>query len=371
MSLTFVGCLPQDPPEAVRELQERNAGLEARITELEEEREAGRTLVSSQVGDLEQRIAEAERSRRDYRETVIREANRNTDRIQRVERTVRLLNEAILSGQRATGFSITRQGHFPVQTRYGSFLMELTGYDKTGEGYDLHLRVANATSFKIFQFRLRGEFGRRSPDLPEDASFAENAATLDEWESSLTRFDREFDTRLEPGTWNSIVLPLPAPRLIDLEFIRLWFEVQRVSLQKPPSAKPAVVFDATQSELSVLSSDYGTFYLKMEDIEPAEGGQELTLRFGNPLGITINEIRLTGSLGRNPPRTDPDVPPDQQQARYLRWRQSLRPFDVKVSRTLKPMQWTTITFELPARSKAELQHVECRLDLLQVHLRAD
>lgn len=372
--LALSSCLPLEPAGKSAALEARVAALEKQLAETRHQQDTSLTLLPPRLTDLEQAVEEAQKSRsKEQAETVARNQEFQAQ-LQWLLRLYNILDDAVISGERALGLSVTQQDLVPTLTRYGTFLFKLTGYDKKDGGYDLHLSITNVTPVRIHRFRLHGDFGPKSPVLEAKTSTRQRMETLDAWELSLVKYEQAYDTVLEPNERSSLVLHVAAKRLAELEFIRLWIDVQAVSL---PASRPAgsstATFDASRPDssiLHVLPSDAGTFYLKLEKIVPGtgNGSQQLHLRFGNPLGMTIDKIRFHGTLGKKPPQAGPNDPPEKRELDQLQWRQTRHAFSREIRSTLKPMQWNEITLELPAATAADLEHVECRVDVLELHL---
>lgn len=372
LALLLPACLPSEPAGKTAALEARLTVLEGQLAETRRQQENTLSLLPSRLSDLEQRVEETEQSRNRDREENQNRQQEWLAQLQWLHRLYGALNDAVISGERAVGLSITDQSVFPILTRYGSFLLKLTGCDKVdGGAYDVHLLLTNATPFRIHRFRLHGDFGRKSPVISAGATTRQRMETLDAWELSLAKFEQTFDTLLEPGVRTPLVLRLPASRLADLEFIRLWIDVQAVTLPAPDTAATFSTFDASRPDdaiVHVLPSDAGTFYFKLLKTEPTSGGHRLTLRFGNPFGMTIDKFRLQGTLGAKPPQTPPSAPPETRERDQLQWRQSRKPFAKEIRVRVKPLQWTEIALDLPAPAAADLEHVECRLDVTELHL---
>lgn len=369
--LLLPACLPWEPAGKTAALEARLEALEKKIEEKSLHQDSALSLLTPRLSDLEQRIEDAEKSRSGERaEGQAREQEMLTQ-LRWMQRLYDALDDAVISGERAVGLSVTEQNLVPTLTRYGTFLFKLTGSDKGDSGYDLHLMISNITPFRIHRFRLHGDFGRKGPALPPEATTRQRIESLDAWELSLARFAQDFETVLEPQGRHPLVLRVPAAKLADLEFIRLWIDVQAVTLPTPAGAGSYSTFDASRADgatLHVLPSDAGTFYLKLEKTTPVTDGQQLTFRFGNPLGMTIDRIRLHGTVGKKPPQSNAADSPEKRELAQLQWRQSRRPFVKEIRAAIKPMQWTEISVELPAATPAELEQVECRVDVLELHL---
>lgn len=369
--LALSSCLPIEPSGKAAALEARIAALEKELAETRRHQDNSLTLLPSRLTDLEQTVEEAQKSRvKEQSETLARNQEYQSQ-LQWLLRLYNLLDDAVISGERAVGLSVTQQELIPTLTRYGTFLVKLTGTDKKDGGYDLQLSLTNATSFRIHKFRLHGDFGPKSPVLEAKTTTRQRMEALDAWELSLVKYEQAYQTVLEPNERSSVVLHVPAKRLADLEFIRLWMDVQAVSL--PATRQPSAVatFDASRPDssiLHVLPSDAGTFYLKLEKVVPGTGTQQVQARFGNPFGMTIDRIRIHGTLGRKSPQAGPNDPPDKRELDQLQWRQSRQTFSKEIRSTLKPMQWNEITLDLPAASTADLEQVECRVDVLELHL---
>ena len=369
-ALVFPSCLPLDPSGKSAALESRVAALEEKLTASRKQQDST-SLLAPRLNDLEQRIEEAEQSRNKERTKIQTREQELQSQLLWMQRLFNTLNDAIISGERACTLSVTDQSVFPTLTRYGTFLFKLTGCDKAGDGFDAHLLVTNVTTLRIIGFRLHGDFGRKAPTFPAQANIRQRMETLDGWELGLTKFEQKFETVLEPGERTPLVLHLRAARLADLEFIRLWLDVQAVGLPATRPTDSFAVFDASRPDpdmLRVLPSDAGTFYLRIEKVTPVAGGQQLAVRFGNPLGMTIDKIRLRGTLGRKPPQPGQSDSPEKRELAQLQWRQSRKAYSKEIRATIKPMQWTQLTVELPAPSPGDLEYVECRVDIQEVHL---
>ncbi|MEO0446158.1 MAG: hypothetical protein AAF191_08790, partial [Verrucomicrobiota bacterium] len=294
----LTGCIPLESITDASSLERDVAALKTEVNLVAKEHKTQILELEQRISDLTQRLDDAEQTQGRYHEDILSQLRSTSSESERLDRAFDHLRDAVVSGQRATGFGITTQGVLPMQTKHGVFLLELTGYDKTADGYDLHLRLANGTPFRIYRFRLHGEFGRKSPDLSNLSNYSEQMKALDSWESTLGNFEQGLSQVMEPGSWSNLVLPIPAEKLTNLEFIRLWMGVDQLSVPATGNDPQRVIIDATKPELAVFPSSYGTFYLKFAGSKASKDGESrvVTLRFGNPFGMTINRIRLSGHL---------------------------------------------------------------------------
>ena len=91
------------------------------------------------------------------------------------------------------------QGHAPLLTDHGTFLVRMEGIDLNVEsgGYTVHLNVGNPQAIAIQQFTLRGDHGGGTPELPEDEDYNLSNEKIKAWQETLKPFEYSVAINLD------------------------------------------------------------------------------------------------------------------------------------------------------------------------------
>ena len=376
--LLCAGCLPQPGGQGTQELLSRIDRLERQVQEAEERlaestvsnRESS-TLIRDRVAQLERHAADGAEANGGMQDGINRQLELTQAQLVEFQRAINQLLEFAHSGQSWVRFGLGYSGHAVARTPHGSFLIELRSQEpaKDGKGHILKLRVGNSTSLTVHRFKLTGQCGGPPPEpakgttvIPPDLQAA--------WESSLQPFQQSFSMVLPSASWKELDLVVPAERLADLRFVRMRLEVERASLPEasdPGSDRVRIGLQAKGGY--ILHTDHGAIILAVQGHEAVDGGHELRVRFGNPLGMTVTRCTLQGRYGPEPPKVE-DFP-DFEKYRFslTEWQQGLKPFEIEVAGELLPFTWNPKSLKFRAQDPAELAYIECQLLIKNVSLR--
>ncbi|MEM9281545.1 MAG: hypothetical protein AAGA96_06965 [Verrucomicrobiota bacterium] len=110
---------------------------------------------------------------------------------------------------------------------------------------------------------------------------------------------------------------------------------------------------------SLLPTDHGTFLVRLEDldIDIANGGFFVHIAVGNPFGFAVNQFTLQGNYGGGTPELREGESYSLSNPAIRAWQESLKPFEIRVNKTLAPLSWTSFDIKLPADSREELEVV--------------
>lgn len=108
---------------------------------------------------------------------------------------------------------------------------------------------------------------------------------------------------------------------------------------------------------TLLHTDHGTFLVRLENINIniERGGYDVRLSIGNPYGFAINQFTLRGSHGGGTPELGEGKEYSLANPEIRAWQESLSPFELRVSKTLAPLTWTTFEIEMQADSREQLE----------------
>ena len=267
------------------------------------------------------------------------------------------------------------QGHAPLLTDHGTFLVRMEGMDLNvgGVGYTVHLNIGNPHAVSVEQFTLTGDYGGGTPELAEGEEYTLNNPKIREWQSTLTPFESRVSRTLEPFSWTPFDIELPADSREELEMIRFSMNIENARLQRQDAGGSGgnsfshVLVDSEGA--SVLRTDYGAFLISVKKSEQTDLGTKLTLEIGNPYGFTINQCRLVGDHGPALPKREESGSAEEYNEKMGAWSASLQPFEAMVSSKVANFRWNRATILIPA-TEDQVKFLRCQLRVEDVTLPA-
>jgi hypothetical protein len=167
--------------------------LQLRVDRLEAELRAIRSDTRDSVDDLKNRVIAAE-----TKVGVSGEGKTLDERIAILEDS---FGEVLTMKSRDNEMVYLRtnlQGHAPLLTDHGTFLVRMEGMDLNAEsgGYTIHLNIGNPQAIAVQQFTLRGDHGGGTPELPEDADYNLRNDKIKAWQETLKPLNTGFPRSL-------------------------------------------------------------------------------------------------------------------------------------------------------------------------------
>lgn len=268
------------------------------------------------------------------------------------------------------------QGHAPLHTDHGTFLVRLEGIDLNSQtgSYIVHLNIGNPHAISVQQFTLKGDHGGGTPELGENESYSLDNPKIREWQESLKPFEFRVSKTLEPFNWTPFDIELAADTREELEMIRFSLLVENAQLSRRNASGGSTA--NTESHLrvdakgaSVLKTDYGAFLFTIKKTEKTEVGTRIHLEVGNPYGFTINQCRLVGHYGPDIPKREDSATPTEYAEKMSAWSASLQPFESMISSEIANFRWNKTTILVPTTDE-EVKFLRCQLRVEDVTLPA-
>lgn len=150
--------------------------LQERVDRLEAELRGIRSDTRDEVSELKNRVIAAETS-----VGVSSDGMSITDRIAALEAATGPSGGS--TGNKVVYLRPNLQGHAPVETDHGVFLVRMEGIDlnnKTGT-FIVHLNIGNPHAVAIQQFVLKGDHGGGTPELGEGEEYSLTNPKIKEW----------------------------------------------------------------------------------------------------------------------------------------------------------------------------------------------
>ena len=268
------------------------------------------------------------------------------------------------------------QGHAPLLTDHGTFLVRMEGIDLNVEsgGYTVHLNIGNPQAIAIQQFTLRGDHGGGTPELPEDEDYNLRNEKIQAWQETLKPFEYRVARVLEPFSWTPFDIEVMADTREELEMIRFSMVIENAQLNRQmaeggASANQFAHIQLDSKSASVLKTEYGAFLIAIKGTEASEVGTKVHLEIGNPYGFTLNQCRLIGDYGAAlPVRTD-SASEEEYTEKMQVWSTSLQPFESMISSKISNFRWNKTTILIPGPVE-NVRFVRCQLRIEDVTLPA-
>ncbi|HRQ88697.1 MAG TPA: hypothetical protein PLA50_07855, partial [Bacteroidia bacterium] len=266
------------------------------------------------------------------------------------------------------------QGHAPLLTDHGTFLVRLGGIDLDLEGgFTVHLDIGNPQAIAVQQFTLRGDYGGGTPELPEGEDYDLRNEKLKAWQESLKPFEAHVSKTLEPFVWTSFDIGIPAASREELEMIRFSMIVENAQLVRQSgggggeSGSQYAHIDVDSKAASVLKTEYGAFLVSVKSAEQTEVGTKLHLEIGNPYGFTLNQSRIVGDYGTARPKRADSVSEAEFSERMTAWSATLQPFESMISSKISNFRWSKATILVPGKVE-DVKFLRCQLRVEDVTL---
>lgn len=351
-------------------------------------------LLSSCDNELQERVDRLEAELRGIRSDTRDEVNTLKNRVIAAETTVGVsgdglsITDRIAALEAATGptggpannkvvyLRPNLQGHSPVETDHGVFLVRMEGIDlnnKTGT-FIVHLNIGNPHAVAIQQFVLKGDHGGGTPELDEDEEYSLTNPKIREWQKTLKPFQFRVSKTLEPFAWTPFDIELAAESREELEMIRFSLLIENARLNRRSADGSSSDQDFSHIRVgskaaSVLKTEYGAFLVSVKKTEKTEVGTRVHLEIGNPYGFTINQCRLVGDYGPEIPAREDSASPEEFAAKMKEWSAQLKPFESMISSKVANFRWNKTTILVPSTS-GEVGFLRCQLRVEDVTLPA-
>ena len=268
------------------------------------------------------------------------------------------------------------QGHAPLLTDHGTFLVRMEGIDLNVEsgGYNVHLNVGNPQAIAIQQFTLRGDHGGGTPELPEDEDYNLRNEKIKAWQETLKPFEYRVAKVLEPFSWTPFDIEIMADTREELEMIRFSMVIENAQLNRQMaegggSSNQFAHIQLDSKSASVLKTEYGAFLIAIKGTEASEVGTKVHLEIGNPYGFTLNQCRLIGDYGAALPARAESASEEEYTEKMQVWSTSLQPFESMISSKISNFRWNKTTILIPGPVE-NVKFLRCQLRVEDVTLPA-
>lgn len=343
--------------------------LQERVDRLEAELRGIRSDTRDEVSELKNRVIAAETS-----VGVSSDGMSITDRIAALEAATGPSGGS--TGNKVVYLRPNLQGHAPVETDHGVFLVRMEGIDlnnKTGT-FIVHLNIGNPHAVAIQQFVLKGDHGGGTPELGEGEEYSLTNPKIKEWQKTLKPFQFRVSKTLEPFAWTPFDIELAAESREELEMIRFSLLIENARLNRrsadgSTSDQDFAHIKVGSKAASVLKTEYGAFLVSVKKTEKTEVGTRVHLEIGNPYGFTINQCRLVGDYGPQIPAREDSPTPEEFARRMKEWGAALEPFESMISSKVANFRWNRTTILVPSTT-GEVGFLRCQLRVEDVTLPA-
>lgn len=268
------------------------------------------------------------------------------------------------------------QGHAPLLTDHGTFLVRMEGIDLNVEsgGYTVHLNIGNPQAIAIQQFTLRGDHGGGTPELPEDEDYNLRNEKIQAWQETLKPFEYRVAKVLEPFSWTPFDIEIMADTREELEMIRFAMVIENAQLNRQMAegggnSNQFAHIQLDSKSASVLKTEYGAFLIAIKGTEASEVGTKVHLEIGNPYGFTLNQCRLIGDYGAALPARTDSASEEEYTEKMQVWSTSLQPFESMISSKISNFRWNKTTILIPGPVE-NVKFLRCQLRIEDVTLPA-
>ena len=268
------------------------------------------------------------------------------------------------------------QGHAPLLTDHGTFLVRMEGMDLNAEsgGYTIHLNIGNPQAIAVQQFTLRGDHGGGTPELPEDADYNLRNDKIKAWQETLKPFEYRVSKVIEPFSWTPFDIQIAADSREELEMIRFSMIIENAQLNRQTgdgsgSGNQFSHIQLDSKSAAVLKTEYGAFLITIKKAEQTEVGTKLYLEIGNPYGFTLNQCRLVGDYGAALPVRKASPTEEDYNEKMQAWSASLQPFESMISSKISNFRWNESTILIPGPVE-NVKFLRCQLRIEDVTLPA-
>ncbi|MDF1861638.1 MAG: hypothetical protein P1U87_15585 [Verrucomicrobiales bacterium] len=346
-----------------------NKDLEERIDRLEAELREVRSDTRENVEGLKSRVIAAENT------VGTADDDRSfAERLQAVEGAVRQGGAGGV-GNQMVYLRPNLQGHAPLQTDHGTFLIRMEGMELNIENnsYSVHLNIGNPQAIAIEQFTLTGDHGGGTPELDEGEAYSLDNPKIREWQATLKPFEYQVTKTLEPFSWTPFDIELAADSRDELEMIRFSMSIENARLKRQGTSggteSPFAHIKVDSKGASVLRTEYGAFLVTVKKSEKTDLGTRLILEIGNPYGFTINQCRIIGDHGPALPERNDSASPQEYSEKMREWSANLQPFESAVPDKIANFRWNRTSI-LIASPEKNVKFLRCQLRVEDVTLPA-
>lgn len=347
-----------------------NDDLVERIDRLEAELREVRSDTRDEVAGLRNRVISAETT-----VGVSQDGRSIQDRISDLEGAIGEVYERKAEGNEMVYLRPGVQGHAPIETDHGIFLVRMEGMDLNLDhgGYNVHLNIGNPHAVAIEQFTLVGDHGGGTPELAEGEEYTLDNPKIRKWQSTLKPFEYRVTKTLEPFSWTPFDIELAADSREELELLRFSMTIENARLKRQGVAgsgdSPFAHLNVDSGGASVLRTEYGAFLVTVKKSEKVDLGTKLTLEIGNPYGFTINQCRLLGDFGPALPKREDSKSAEAYALKMQNWNAALQPFEAMISDKLSNFRWNRTTIVIPG-PEDQVKFLRCQLRIEDVALPA-
>lgn len=348
-----------------------NEDLQPRVDRLEAELRAIRSDTRDTVEELKNRVIAAE-----TKVGVSGDGKSLDERIAVLEDSFGEVLEMKSRENEMVYLRTNLQGHAPLLTDHGTFLVRMEGIDlnvATG-GYTVHLNIGNPQAIAVQQFTLRGDHGGGTPELADDEDYNLRNEKIQAWQKTLKPFEARVAKVLEPFSWTPFDIEIVADDRDQLEMIRFSMIVENAQLNRQTggdggSANRFSHIQVDAKSAAVLKTDYGAFLISIKNAEKTDLGTKLDLEIGNPYGFTLNQCRLIGDYGPAVPLRADSATEEEYGERMQVWSESLQPFESMISSEISNFRWNKSTILIPGPIE-KVKFLRCQLRIEDVTLPA-
>ncbi|MFK5920668.1 MAG: hypothetical protein QM496_00700 [Verrucomicrobiota bacterium] len=364
-SFIFITSGCEEEAEKIKVLEKELLALKSSFRDLKDRVQSE----SERTDNFTHRIETTEQQSSDAKEQAANAVLQQGERFKRVEKGMAQIAKAQQQRESLAYLKIGSQGHAPIRTGHGTFLVRLEDLEAIpGGGFRTHIQLGNTIGLTVQQFELKGDFGSNAPELKPGEQYELFSQRLDDWQKTLTPFQVTVDTELQPNNWTKTAFNLPRnSNGSPVELLRLSMSVKRAYLSEKKKLSEFAITSIDSKSALMLKSPYGSFLMTIDSAERQEGGMLIHARIGNPLGYTITRAELSGLFGGTPPTRTADESPQNFNLRFNLWNKNLKAFKVPIVTRLKPMLWTPVRFILAA-DESHLKHIRLKFDVQRVSL---
>jgi hypothetical protein len=349
-----------------------NKDLEERIDRLEAELRGVRSDTRDTVEELKTRVISAETK------VGVSDGGKTLD--QRIDSLEVSFGEVLSRTSLEDEMVYLRanfQGHAPLLTDHGTFLVRLEGIDLNAANgtFTVHLNIGNPQAIGVQQFTLRGHHGGGPPELPEGEAYNVRNEKLKAWQEGLKAFEYRVTETLEPFAWTPFDIEITADSREELEMIRFAMVVENAQLNRQSiegggsAAGQFGHIDVDAKTATVLKTEYGAFLVAVKSAEQTDIGTKLHLEIGNPYGFTLSQCRLVGDYGAARPKRDESTSEEEYGEKMAAWSGSLQPFEAMIPAKISNFRWSKATVLMPGKVE-EVKFLRCQLRIEDVTLPA-
>lgn len=128
-------------------------------------------------------------------------------------------------------------GYQVIDSNAGRFLIACDDVHPYLDGQKLKLRIGNPNLITYSGFKLKAQWGSKSPSYPTDGqrnpeSAARWQVVYSEWKQSLREKEIESTAELKPGLWNTVEVILSPAKSNELGYIQVSMTTDKVRMPR-------------------------------------------------------------------------------------------------------------------------------------------